>query len=76
MKLYAVMKQEYEDIDIAGIFDTKEQAEKIINLLNDICKEDYFIEEMELNKLYSYQDKIINYFINIYDTLGMNNCEK
>lgn len=76
MKLYVVMQQEYEDIDIAGIFDTKEQAEKIINLLKDICKEDYFIEEMELNKLYSYQDKIINYFINIYDTLGINNCEK
>ena len=70
------MHQEYEEIDIAGIFDTKEQAKKAINVLKEVSKEDYFIEDMELNKLYSYQDKIINYFMNIYDMLEMNNCEK
>lgn len=56
MKVYIVMHKEYEDVDIAGIFDTKEQAEKIINALKDIYEAYYFIEEMKLNKLYSYQD--------------------
>lgn len=44
-----------DELVVVGIFDSKEKAEKSIEIIcgdDDNCKRDYHITDVELNKLY------------------------
>lgn len=45
-KIYLVIEYDYENTDIIGVFDNKQKAEQLTEI-----KEDYHIEEYNVNEL-------------------------